>query len=173
MSSMQKSSRIGISVLFVLGVALLCASCGGDGEEEYEFGGLFDTRFQKVAVSPSTIAEGSSNTITWDIMPRFTGTGHVLIAGHGGGHPLGMITAPVVGELGEVIVPVDFVGGISARSTFTLLVTTDLAHVGISFQAIYDSVLVDGDMIATQVFAGRTSVTTFDIVTLDAAQHAM
>ena len=75
--------------------------------------------------------------------------------------------------MGEVIVPVDFVGGISARSTFTLLVTTDLAHVGISFQAIYDSVLVDGDMIATQVFAGRTSVTTFDIVTLDAAQHAM
>ena len=164
--------------LWLVGLALIFSACANDstdvGVRGYDPREMFGP--PSAELSPGTIDCGGSNTLTWTIRPRYTGNGHALVVGHGGGQPIGTVVAPVTAELGEVVLPVEFEANQPKRIEIALQVACEFSHIGVSFEALYDSIVVAGDMVpihsleAYSVFGGQPFPSTYYHLTMDAPQ---
>lgn len=125
---------------------LLFSSCSSSiTDEPYNPLELFDESLGiGFTVSPAGIVHGETNSIVLTVQPIFQGTGHFSIVGHGGGQPIGQIVSPVNEELGTVCFPVEFMGEGPCELRWEIQFDSEISHVGISFEATYDSLLIGG-----------------------------
>lgn len=124
---------------------LVLASCNPTTDEGYRPLDMFDGDIGiEISSSPANIVPNQPNLILLGVRPLFSGKGYFFVVGHGGGQPIGQIVHPINEELGSVSFPVTFERGEFAECSWLFQVAQGYTHVGMSLQAAYDSLLIDG-----------------------------
>lgn len=130
------------------------AGCDGAGPGEIDYYyHLFDTEFSWVIeATPPYFTTETPVDISVTVRPRESGVGYFTISGgHSNGTAAGDALAPVSGEVGTVVAPVEFAAGEPTQLTWRVQlneVSPDLPYDGVRFQfsAGFDSVMVDSTM---------------------------
>ena len=126
----------------------------------------------QVEVLPDHIEGEAGNRFLLRVNPVYSGTGVVYIQGHAGGHPVGLLTSPQEQEIGICLERALFVGGEQNLFEFDLSIYSHHSRVGVTVGASFDTLVVDGQQIATtsaeflQLFGYDTSTTISATTTL-------
>ncbi|PJA76896.1 hypothetical protein CO151_01300 [bacterium CG_4_9_14_3_um_filter_65_15] len=142
-------------VIAVLAPAVYFAGCGSPASlppDNYWYH-LFDTEFSWVIeATPPYFTTETPIDIAITVRPRESGVGLFTIwGGYSNGDMAGTALAPVTGEIGTVVAPVQFEAGEPTRLVWRVQlneVSPGLPYDGVRFQfyAGFDSVVVDSTM---------------------------
>ena len=148
-SCLARPRIIAASLLLVMGA--LSLSCSREKVIVDRWPSYFDDAWGvRFEATPPRFAPGRPNRIAFSVKPVYSGKGHVYLTGIGGGQPVGQLLSPVRMELGQLSLPVSFAAGTVSVLACSLSVATILNSIGLDFQAAFDSVLVDGVMVAVE-----------------------
>ena len=144
------SSTIAFCAL-ILALFLGLASCGknDDPTEAFQSSWLFDPTYGvHVTALPRTIDLQNGNTVNFAYKPNYSGKGSILISGGGAVEPAAFLHSPEEAELGWVLFPANFAEGVVQTGTLELQANAANDYFYLTFQAVFDSVVVDSTMVS-------------------------
>jgi hypothetical protein len=135
-----------VKYLLLLQICCLICSCSLPEEEATDiWSSLFDSALGiSIAASPPTIAPNGTNSVQVTIRPRYAGKGFVYVLAQEASEPIGHILEPSESEFGSILFPLTFVPGEVVESVFVVQFYPGRSSVGLSAQATYDSLTIDG-----------------------------